>query len=97
MFFSSLKELNRVIRSALKYIGLPSPASVFEFTRQVGNFFYHFEMEMIALILTYNILVTKKIFFRNKHQKKILTANLTRSQTDIFLSLVSVKNSQIFP
>ena len=29
------------------------------------KFFYHFEMEKIALIVIYNILVTKKFFFRN--------------------------------
>ena len=36
-------------------------------------FFYHFEMEKIALILIYNIFVTKKLFFRNEHQKFFLT------------------------
>ena len=36
------------------------------------GFFYHFEMEKIALILIYNIFVTKKILFRNEHQKKFL-------------------------
>ena len=35
--------------------------------------FYHFEMENVALIFIYNIFVTKKFFFRNKHQKENLT------------------------
>ena len=47
----------------------------FEYTRPVGKkkIFYHFEMEKVALILIYNIFVTKKIFFRNEHQKNLLT------------------------
>ena len=46
----------------------------FEYTRPVGKiFFYHFEMEKIAVILIYNIFVTKKSFFKNEHHKKILT------------------------
>ena len=39
-------------------------------------FFYHFEMEKIALFFIYNLLVTKKIFFRNEHQKKFWPARL---------------------
>ena len=50
-------------------------------------------MEKIALILIYNILfVTKKIFFRNEHQKIFLTCTFLVDpvewrQTKIFLSL----------
>ena len=65
----------------------------FKYTRPVGKiFFYHFEMEKIALILIYNTFVTENFFFRNEHQKK----NLTRTflvdpvgwrQTNIFLRL----------
>ena len=56
------------------------------------KFFYHFEMEKIALILIYNIFVTKKIFFRNEHQKHFLTRTFLADpvrwrQTNIFLSL----------
>ena len=43
----------------------------FKYTRPVGKIlFYHFVIEKIALILIYNIVLTKKVFFRNKHQKK---------------------------
>ena len=57
------------------------------------NFFYHFEMEKIALILIYNIFVTKKTFFRNEYQKKFLTLTFLVDpvrwrQTNVFLSLV---------
>ena len=56
-------------------VGLPSRGSIFSSTpgRLEKKIFYHFEMENIALILIYNIFVTKKIFFMNEHQKKILT------------------------
>ena len=67
-----------------------------EFTRPVGNFFYHFELEMIALILTYNILVTKKIFFRNKHQKKKIWPQIwPRRKLTFFKSGLSKKLSNI--
>ena len=36
------------------------------------NFLNQFEMEKIALILIYNIFVTKKIFFSNENQKNFL-------------------------
>ena len=50
------------------------PGLFFKYTRLVGkNFFYHFEMEKIALIRICNISVTKKNFFRSEHQKIILT------------------------
>ena len=43
----------------------------YEYTRSVGkNFFYHFEMEKIALTLIYNAIVTKIFFFRNEDKKK---------------------------
>ena len=43
----------------------------FEYTRPVGKIlFYHFVIEKIALILIYNIVLSKKVFSRNKHQKK---------------------------
>ena len=46
----------------------------FKYTWPVGkNFFNHFEMGKIALIVIYNIFMTKKNFFRYEHQKKILT------------------------
>ena len=66
----------------------------FEYTRPVGIFFfYHFEIEKIALILIDNIFVTKKLFFRNKHQKIFLTRTFLVEpvgwrQTNTFLSLV---------
>ena len=41
------------------------------------NFFYHFEMEKVALIFIYNIFVTKKIFFRNEHQKKFIDPHVS--------------------
>ena len=66
----------------------------FEYTRPVGIFFffYHFEIEKIALILIDNIFVTKKLFFRNKHQKIFLTRTFLVEpvgwrQTNTFLSL----------
>ena len=55
---------------------LLSLGSVFSSTpdqMEKKNLFYHFEMEKIALILTYNIFVTKNIFFRNEHEKDFLT------------------------
>ena len=57
---------------ALKYIGLPSPGSVFSSTpgRWEKSFFYHFETENITLILIYKILVNKK-FFSGMNIKKI--------------------------
>ena len=64
----------------------------FEYTWPVGKkSFYHFEMERIALILIYNIFVTKKIFFRNEHQKKFLARTFLVDpvewrQTNIFKS-----------
>ena len=53
---------------------------------------YHFEMEKVALILIYNIFATKKIFFRNEYQEKILTRTFLVDpvgwqQANIFLSL----------
>ena len=62
----------------------------FKYTWPVGKK-YHFEMEKIALILTDNIFVTKKNFFRNEHQKHFLTHAFLvdpvgRWQTNIFLS-----------
>ena len=41
----------------------------FAYTRPVRFFFYYFEMEKKALILIYNTLVTKIIFFKNQRQK----------------------------
>ena len=35
--------------------------------------FYHFEMEQIALILIFNMFVTKTIFFSNEDQKNFVT------------------------
>ena len=64
----------------------------FEYTWPVGKkSFYHFEMERIALILIYNIFVTKKIFFRNEHQKNFLARTFLVDpvewrQTNIFKS-----------
>ena len=64
-------------------------------------FFYHFEMEKIALILIYNIFVTKKVFFRNEHQKKILTRTFFVDpvgwrQTNIFLNVALVHSLSLF-
>ena len=65
----------------------------FEYTRPVGKIvFYHFEMEKKTVILIYNIFMTKKPFFKNEHQKKILTRTFLVDsvgwrQTNIFLSL----------
>ena len=53
-----------LIRPDLKIVGLPPPGSVFPSIpgRSEKNFFNHFEMEKIALILISNTFVTKKIF-----------------------------------
>ena len=56
----------------------------FGYTRLVAKK-YHFEMEKIALIFICNIFVTKSFFFRNEHQKNILTRTLR--QNIMFLSL----------
>ena len=46
----------------------------FEYTRLVQKKKnYHFKIEKIALILIYNIFVTKFFFFRNEHTKVFLT------------------------
>ena len=49
-------------------------------------------MEKMALILIYNIFVTKNIFFRNEHQKHFFTRTFLVDpvgwrQTNIFLSV----------
>ena len=81
-----------------KYVCLPSPGSVFLSTpgRAEKTFFDHFKIEKIALILIYNIFVTKNIFFRNDHQKcfladTIFVDSVGRRQTNIFLSLVLLR------
>ena len=95
--------LASVFRSTLRpdlkicWIAVPR-VCFFEYTRPVGkNFFYHFEMEKIGLILIYNIFVTKKIFFGNEHQKMFLTRTFLVGpvgwrQINIFLSLALLVN-----
>ena len=51
--------------------------SFFEYTRPVGKKNYHFEIVKTALILIYNIFVTKNLwlnFFMNEHQEKFWPA-----------------------
>ena len=61
------------------------------YTRPVGFFFYHFEMEKIALILVYNIFETKNSFSGMNMKKNLTGMFLVDSvgwgQTNIFLSL----------
>ena len=71
----------------------------FEYTRPVVKiFFYHFEMEKIALILIHNIFVTKKKF-SGMNIKKFLTRTFLVDpvewpQTNIFSSLALLKYLQ---
>ena len=75
---------------------MPSLGSAFSSKpSQLEKIFYHFEMEKIALLLIYNIFVTKKFFFRNEYQKKFLNCIFLVDpvgwwQTNIFLSLALV-------
>ena len=65
----SFHSTNISYRSDLK-ICLPSPEILFSSPHAwLDNFFFNFEMEKIALILVYNIFVTKNFFFTNELQK----------------------------
>ena len=41
----------------------------FEYTWPVGKFFFFIILENVALIIIYNIFMTKKIFLMNEHQQ----------------------------